>query len=152
MCTDNRNVKRSRGFSLIELLTVMILLGIVSVSLFSRIGSSGTAAIQSGRDDIIAALFFAQQQAMMRSNITLVFTSNSISVNESGTPIVGTPYPLVMPAGVTLTANPNSIPLNLAYDKLGRTSEATITLTGSGNSSGVTATIQVEASGYAYAQ
>jgi MSHA pilin protein MshC len=144
--------KMYRGFTLIELVTVMILVGILSVTLFSRIGSTGTAPIQSGRDDLIAALFFAQQQAMMRSDITLAFTSNSISVNESGTPIVGTPYPLVMPAGVTLTAYPNSIPFSLAYDKLGRTSEATITLTGSGNSSGVTATIQVEASGYAYAQ
>ena len=144
--------EQEQGFTLIELITVMILLGVVSITLFSRIGSAGTAPIQSGRDDLIAALFFAQQQAMMRSNITLAFTSNSISVNESGAPIVGTPYPLAMPAGVTLTANPNSIPFSLAYDKLGRTTAVTITLTGSGNSSGVSATIQIEASGYAYAQ
>lgn len=137
-----------QGFTLIELITVMILIGVVSVALISRIGSANTAAIQSGRDDLIAALFFAQQQAMMRSNITLVLTANTISVNDSNVPIKVSSdfYPLTLPAGVSLPA------LTLSYDKLGRTTKTQILLTGSGNSSGVTATIQVEASGYAYAQ
>ena len=136
-----------QGFTLIELVTVMILVGILSITLFSRIGSAGTAPVQSGRDDLIAALFFAQQQAMMRPNITLVLTANSVSVNEDGNPIpVGSDfYPLDMPKGVTLPA------LTLSYDKLGRTTATTITLTGSGNSSGVSATVRVDASGYAYA-
>jgi len=43
------------GFTLIELIAVMILIGIVSVVLFSRMGSAGSAPIQSGRDDVIAA-------------------------------------------------------------------------------------------------
>jgi MSHA pilin protein MshC len=137
-----------RGFTLIELVTVMILVGILSITLFTRLGSAGTAAIQSGRDDLIAALFFAQQQAMMRSNISLVLTANSVSVNENNNPIAVSNdfYPLTMPAGVSLPA------LTLNYDKLGRTTATQIVLTGSGNSGGVTATIQVDASGYAYAQ
>jgi MSHA pilin protein MshC len=137
-----------RGFSLIELITVMILLGILSITLFSRLGSVNSSVIQSGRDDLIAALFFAQQQAMMRSNISLVLTANSVSVNENSNPIAVSNdfYPLIMPAGVSLPA------LTLNYDKLGRTTATQIVLTGSGNSSGVTATIQVDISGYAYAQ
>jgi MSHA pilin protein MshC len=136
------------GFTLIELITVMILVGIISAVFFSRMGSVGTAAVQAGRDDLIAALFFAQQQAMMRSNITLVLTSSTISVNENSVPIKVSNdfYPLNLPVGVSLPA------LTLSYDKLGRTNKTQIVLTGSGNSSGVTATIQVEASGYAYAQ
>ncbi|MDR7090144.1 pilus assembly FimT family protein [Cellvibrio fibrivorans] len=139
---------RNQGFTLIELVTVMILVGIVSVVLLSRISSTGAAAVQSGRDDLIAALFFAQQQAMMRSNISVVLTANSVSVNENNNPIAVSNdfYPLTMPAGVSLPA------LTLNYDKLGRTTATQIVLTGSGNSSGVTATIQVDASGYAYAQ
>lgn len=137
---------QQRGFTLIELIAVMILVGIISVTVFSRVGSVGTAAIQSGRDDLIAALFFAQQTAMMRPNITLVISTNSISVNENGASITGTHYPLAMPAGVAL--NPIG---TLSYDKLGRTTATTITLTGSGNSSGVSASIRVEASGYAFA-
>jgi len=136
---------QSRGFSLIELITIMILLSVISITLFSRLGSAGTAPIQSSRDDLIAALFFAQQQAMMRPNITLQVTVNSISVNENGSPIAGTHYPLAMPAGVALT------PVNLTYDKLGRTTATDITLMGSGNSSGVSATVRVDASGYAFA-
>lgn len=126
----------------------MILIGIVSVIVFSREGASGTASIQSGRDDLIAALFFAQQQAMMRPNITLITTANSISVRENGTPIQVTSnyYPLVMPAGVTLSS------VSLAYDKLGRTSATTISISGSGNSTGISASVRVEASGYAFAQ
>ncbi len=126
----------------------MILVGVLSIALFSRLGSAGTAAIQSGRDDLIAALFFAQQQAMMRSNISLELTANAVSVKENNNPIAVSNdfYPLTMPAGVSLPA------LILNYDKLGRTTATQIVLTGSGNSSGVTATIQVDASGYAYAQ
>jgi MSHA pilin protein MshC len=140
--------REAQGFSLIELITVMILIGIVSVVLFSRVGSVASAPIQSGRDDLIAALFFAQQQAMMRSNITLVVSANSISVNENNIPIkVSTDYyPLVMPKGVTLSPT-----TTLTYKKLGTTTATNITLTGSGNSSGVSARIRVEASGYAFA-
>jgi MSHA pilin protein MshC len=136
------------GFTLVELVAVIILVGILSVVLFSRLGAVHTAVVQSGRDDLIAALFFAQQQAMMRSGIEVVVTANSVSVTENDIPIAVTNdfYPLTMPAGVTLT------PVILAYDKLGRTTATQIILTGSGNSSGVTATIQVDASGYAYAQ
>lgn len=145
MCLKCFGFKKEVGFTLIELITVMILISVMSIVLFSKVGMSSLAPIQSGRDDLIAALFFAQQQAMMRPNIKLVVTANSISVNENGTSISGTHYPLVMPAGVTLT------PVNLDYDKLGRTTATNITLTGSGNSSGVTANVRVEASGYAFA-
>lgn len=138
--------KPEQGFTLIELITVIILVGILSITLFSRLGSAGTAPIQSGRDDLIAALFFAQQQAMMRAGITFEVTANSISVNQNGAPIPGTQYPLAMPTGVTLTP----APVSLAYDKLGRTTAINITLTGSGNSSGVSASVRVEASGYAF--
>lgn len=141
-------IRADKGFTLVELVAVIILVGILSVVLFSRLGAVHTAAIQSGRDDLIAALFFAQQQAMMRSDITLELTANSVSVNENGTPIKVSSdfYPLTVPAGVSLPA------LTLSYDKLGRTTRTSIVLTGSGNSSGVSATIQVETSGYAYAQ
>ncbi len=133
------------GFTLIELVAVLVLVGVLSVTLFFRLGNVHSAAIQSSRDDLIAALFFAQQQAMMRSNISLVVTSNRISVNENNAAIPGTSYPLTVPAGVALT------PVTLTYDKLGRTTATTITLTGSGNSSGVSARVRVEASGYAFA-
>jgi MSHA pilin protein MshC len=137
----------SIGFTLVELVSIIVILGVMSIALVSRMGSSSTAPIQSSRDDLIAALFFAQQQAMMRSNIKLVLTTNTISVEENNIPIKVTSdyYPLVVAKGVTLT------PVTLIYDKLGRTTPTNITLTGSGNSSGVSARVRVEASGYAFA-
>lgn len=138
----------NKGFTLVELISVIVLVGVLSVTVFYRLASVNSVSVQSGRDDVIAALFFAQQQAMMRSNITLVIAANSVSVNESGTPILvsNNYYPLTMPAGVSLSATTTT----LIYDKLGRTTAGTITLTGTGNSSGASASIRVEASGYAY--
>ena len=135
-------MRTQQGFTLIELITVMILVGIISVTLFSRLGSVNSANIQAGRDDLIAALFFAQQSAMARSNIQLLLSTNSVSVTENGTPIKvhAQGYPLTLPSGVTVT------PMTLTYDKLGRTTAATITLSATG---GLTASITLEASGYA---
>lgn len=141
-------MKKQQGFTLIELVTVIILMGIVSIALFSRIGSVNTAAVQAGRDDVIAALFFAQQTAMMRANIKVAITATSISVTEAGNPLqVPISYPLLMPKGVSLSASQSEF----SYDKLGRTAAGSITLTGSGNTQGTTAVVAVDASGYAYA-
>jgi len=137
---------RNKGYTLIELIAIIVLVGAISITLMSRT-DIGTAAIQSSRDDLIAALFFAQQQAMMRQNISLIVTSDTITVAESGVPIKVSSdyYPLRLPKGVSIN------PVTLSYDKLGRTTAKTITLTGSGNSSGVSARVRVEASGYAFA-
>jgi MSHA pilin protein MshC len=134
--------KHERGFTLIELITVIILVSIISVTLFSRLGSVNTANLQAGRDDLIAALFFAQQTAMARSNIQLILTTNSVSVTENGSPIVvhSKGYPLSFPSGVTTSAK------TLSYDKLGRTTATTISL----NANSVSALVTVEASGYAH--
>jgi MSHA pilin protein MshC len=134
--------KHERGFTLIELITVIILVSIISVTLFSRLGSVNTANLQAGRDDLIAALFFAQQTAMARSNIQLILTINSVSVTENGSPIVvhSKGYPLSFPSGVTTSAK------TLSYDKLGRTTATTITL----NANSASALVTVEATGYAH--
>jgi MSHA pilin protein MshC len=134
---------REKGFTLIELISIMILISILSVVLFSRLGATTTAVVLGSRDDIIAAFSLAQQTAMMRSNVTLVITTTSISVNENGNPIVGSSYPLNMPSGVNLAP----APATFSFDKLGRTTSNTITVTGSGAS----AQIAVQSSGYAYA-
>jgi MSHA pilin protein MshC len=133
-----------RGFTLIELIAVMVIVGVMSVSLSSRLGSMNSTKIQAGRDDLIAALFFAQQTAMARSGIQLIVTTNAVSVTENGTPIIvhSQAYPLSFSSGVTATT-----PLVFTYDKLGRTTAAVITLAGTG---GFGATVTVEASGYAH--
>ena len=133
------------GFTLIELIAVIILIGIMSVTLFSRLGTISSTNIQAGRDDLIAALFFAQQTAMARStnNIQVIITANAVSVTESNTPLVvhDKGYPLNFPTGVTAT------PFTFTYDKLGRTSGGNIVLSASGGQSAI---VVLEASGYAH--
>ena len=138
--------RRERGFTLVELITVMILVGIISVTLLSRLGSVNSANIQAGRDDLIAALFFAQQTAMARSNIQLIITASSVSVTENDVPIKvhAQGYPLAFPSGVTAT------PLTLTYDKLGRTGSTTANTIVLSAAGGLSASITLEASGYAH--
>jgi len=145
MC-DRVDVSAQRGFTLIELISVLVLISVLSISLASRFNSVTTnASVQSGRDDLIAALFFAQQTAMARStgsNIQLVVSSSTVTVTESGVPIVISKqaYPLSFPTGVTATTG------TFTYDKLGHTTAGTITLSKSGTS----ATVTIEATGYAH--
>ncbi|MGM8227695.1 prepilin-type N-terminal cleavage/methylation domain-containing protein [Cellvibrio sp. ARAG 10.3] len=133
-----------KGFTLIELVAVIIVVGIISVFLFSRVGLSINSNLQTSRDDIIAALFFAQQTAMARDNIQLSITANTINVTENGNPIRihSDAYPLTLPSGVSVTA----VPSTYSYDKLGKTTPGSITV----SRDGVSATITVEASGYAH--
>lgn len=141
----NKTPKGHHGFSLIELIAVMILLGIVSVTLFSRLGVSASASVLGSRDDVIAALSLAQQLAMARDGIKAEFTSNRISVTQAGTPLLkgSNYYPLSLPANVQLTPSRASF----AFDKLGRTTAGSVLVQGAGAS----ALVVVEASGYAHA-
>lgn len=137
-------MKLERGASLVELIAVVILIGILAATFLSRVGTVSIADIQTSRDDIIAALFFAQQTAMARDNIQLSITANTINVTENGNPIRihSDAYPLTLPSGVSVTA----VPSTYSYDKLGKTTPGSITV----SRDGVSATITVEASGYAH--
>ena len=124
----------------------MILVSILSVGLFSRLGSVTSTNLQAGRDDLIAALFFAQQLAMSESNVRVLVSANSIDVrrNNVSVSLDSSFYPSVMPSDVQL----NSSSAQFSYDKLGRTSAGTIQVqTSDGRYS---ATVRLEATGYAY--
>jgi len=137
------NVKRQVGFTLIELIAIMIIVGVIAISMSSRMGPLSSSSVQASRDDIVAALFFAQQTSMARGTIRLVTTATTVSVTENNNPIVVSTeaYPLTLPAGVSVT------PRTFVYDKLGHTTAATITIT---STTGASATITVEASGYVH--
>jgi MSHA pilin protein MshC len=139
----------SRGFSLIELIAVIVILGALSVGVAIRFGDTNAASVQSGRDTLVAALFAAQQIAMARADdssnpITVVVDTGSVSVNENGSPlnIHGEAYPQNFPTGVQVSSGTGTYQL----DKLGRTTAASITLI----RGSVSTTINLEASGYAH--
>lgn len=133
--------EKQAGFSLIELLTVIIIASIIFVFV-GDIGSQRGLALQSTRDDIVAAMFHAQQIAMARqsaaNSVQFISNGTSVDVRENGGSVLG--YPLLLPSGDSLTA------ITRNYDKLGRTTGAVLTLNGSGSSVVVT----LETSGYAH--
>lgn len=139
-------MKRTQnGFTLIELIAVMILVGILSVTLMSRMSGVNTAGVQAGRDSLIAACFFAQQTAMARAGsgntIQLSVSGSTVNVTENGSSLVG--YPLTLSGNVSMSASPSTY----TYDKLGRTAPGSVTIS---HSSGAAVTITLDASGYAH--
>lgn len=138
----------NRGFSLIELIAVLVVLGVISIVATSRFSNTDVAAVQSARDQALTAFFSAQQLAMARASdtnpIQVTVTANSLNVTESGSSVTatGSSYPITLPQGVAITGGTGSY----SFDKLGRTSEGQLVIARGSTS----ATINVEASGYAY--
>lgn len=140
----------SRGFTLIELIAVIIVLAVISVTAIPRFSNAGASAL-AGRDDLIAALFYAQQIAMARSRSSAdPSLNNPIQLQVSGGNLVQVTegsgatvrYSVNMPEGVTLSPNTNR-----SFSKLGATTETTFTVIASDGSS---AQVVLEASGYAH--
>lgn len=136
--------EEQQGFSLIELITVIVIASIVFVFIGANSGQRGLE-LQTTRDDIIAGLFYAQQVAMARDSAAnpVQFISDGtsfIDVQENGASIASDTYPLTLPATASLSA------ATIDYDKLGRTTFNTLTLNGSGASVNIT----IESSGYAH--
>ncbi|WDE04495.1 type II secretion system protein [Thalassomonas viridans] len=62
---------RSSGFTLIESVTVIILLGILAVSVLPRFSGTRDYEIYAYRSQLISALRLTQQRAMQQTNTTL---------------------------------------------------------------------------------
>ncbi|WP_370981441.1 Tfp pilus assembly protein FimT/FimU [Agaribacterium sp. ZY112] len=127
-----------RGFTLVELITVMILIGILAVSATSLF-SKDTYSLQKSRDQLVAAFFSAQQLALaQRDRVQLICTSTAIDIrrdlngngsfeaSESQT-LDGVSYPLSLAPGQSLT------PATFNFDRLGRTTGRSLTITGGGS-------------------
>lgn len=142
--------KQYRGFTLIELVAVITILGVVAIVATPRFSNAGASAL-AGRDDLIAALFYAQQIAMARSRSSAdPSLNNPIQLQVSGGNLVEVTegsgatvrYSVNMPEGVTLSPNTNR-----SFSKLGATTQTTFTVIASDGSN---AQVVLEASGYAH--
>ncbi len=60
----NANRRKQSGFTLVELVATIILIGIVAVAVAPRFSGAGTYSEYALRDQFISALRFAQQRAM----------------------------------------------------------------------------------------
>jgi len=140
---------QSKGFTLLELITVITVVSIIAVYTSSRSSSVSWSELQTSRDNLIAALFHAQQVAMARdgvgSQVTFVATNSSTFRVQLENVDINQSYPFNFANNVVLTS-PVAFPFTLNYDKLGRTSATTFTLSGGGT----TLDVILNGSGYAY--
>ena len=132
-----RLLVRQRGFTLVELITVMVIVGIVSAIALPRMFDRGLFDSRGYYDQVISSLRYAQKTAISQrrmvcvtfppaSGMVLTTTANFADVNcdtfprdlqnPSGTyPAGRTTYTVDAPNGVTLTG---AVAIN--FDALGR--------------------------------
>lgn len=120
----------NNGFTLVELIVVILLIGILSISIAPRFFTVGSYQDRRAVDELLSALRHAQQMAMNRGgNIRIVVTTTQFRVERTIIPFelrspdgirhpsCGTPFCYVkdFPAGVTASSA-----VTIIYDSLGR--------------------------------
>ena len=138
--------KKYGGFTIVEMVIVIIILGIIAIYASSKLTESEPFAVSAGQDQLISGARYAQQVAMMSgpgANVTLSVNATNFEIAVGGTPISlpsgGTSESL--PSGVTATA------ATVSYTSLGETSVASIITLTSGSES---RQVCIETSGYAH--
>lgn len=125
-CRNSRNEDQC-GFTLVELVTVMVIVGILAVAVIPRFSGRGAYDDRAFRDQVVSTLRYAQKLAIaQRRFVCVTFTANSIAL-ASGTnsncsagagAVVspsGVPYPLV-----SNQSGFAPLPANFSFDCLGR--------------------------------
>ena len=132
---------KQQGFTLVELIAVLVIVGILSVSVLTRLVPSDTLQLQASRDTIVAAFYSAQQLAMTRrASVEVITSANQVDIQLGNASVSfgGVQYPVQQVNGQTLSA------VTFAYDRLGHTTGAGLQLSQNGR----VVSISVDASGY----
>jgi type II secretory pathway pseudopilin PulG len=121
--------KISSGFTLIELVTIMIILGILAVMAIARMDTSGYRALEF-HDKTVAALRFAQKTATShRRMVCAAFTASTVTLTIAQTnPSASCVAQLLLPgansnvvqSGDTTNAIFTTVPVSLYFQPDGR--------------------------------
>jgi MSHA pilin protein MshC len=155
-----------RGFTLVELIMVIVILGVLAVYAVPRMFNSGDFYARGFHDESLAYLRYAQKTAIaQRRTVCVTFGTSTLTLGiaaNSGTFDCTTAGTLNGPKGespVTLSARPgvtystSLAPANFNFDGLGQPISGTGSLMATQNFqvTGVTPSISVEAStGYVH--
>ncbi len=124
-----RKMHKQEGFTLIELITVMVIVGILAVSALPRFFERSTFESRGFYDQTLSVLRYAQKSAIAQHRFVCVaFTANSITLTYGADATCGSN--LTSPLGVTpyVVAVPNGSGITLSgyadfnFDALGRAS------------------------------
>lgn len=154
--------KGEDGFTLIELIVVMIIIGILAVAVIPRFVDNQAFNGRGFSDETLAALRYAQKAAIaQRRNVCVAFTATTVTLtmaNVAGNiALAPCNTPLTSPTGVSpfvVTARSgisfSGTPANFSFNALGQPSTAaTVTMNISDGSTTWTVTLERE-TGYVH--
>lgn len=140
----------SRGFTLIELAVILVIISVLAVTAFARLGSRDAFDARGVRDELASAFRLAQRYALTsgcETQVTVNAGGYSVLMENtpcgSGSPTYGTTISSPSGAG-TLSGSFSGVTIsptgNHVYDAYGDLSAggASITVTAGGNSAGFT--------------
>lgn len=123
---------RARGFSLIELIMIMVIIGVLAVAAISRFVDRQTFESRGFYDETLAGLRYAQKTAIaQRRNVCVAFSTGSATLTIASTsgaaapcdtnltgPTGTTPFVVTARSGVAFAA----LPTNFYFSALGQAS------------------------------
>ena len=131
-------ISKDSGFTLVELIVTMLIIGIISIVALPRLGSNPEFDNRTFHDEVIAALQYGHKKAIAsRRNVCVAFTATTVTLtsasaygdsaacNQNLTSLSGaTPYVITARAQASFSA----VPSDLRFDAQGRPSNGTQTL------------------------
>jgi MSHA pilin protein MshC len=101
---EHRKIMCRKGFTLIELVMVIVLLGILAAFIAPNLGNITSTKAGAFSDKLRADIRYAQDLAMTRNvQVRVTFAANSYSITIAGNPIAdpatGKNYPVTLGAG-----------------------------------------------------
>ena len=139
-----------RGFTLVELVMTMVIVGILAAVVAPRFFDANVFQSRGFSDQVQASLRYAQKIAIaQRRFVCVAFTATTVSLSTGSTAVCVTPLPSLTGSGnyvITAPANItiSSFPATLNFNGLGRPNAPTTVVTG-----GATITVEAE-TGYVY--
>jgi len=122
---------KNRGFTLVELVMTMVIIGIMGAVAAPRFLDNNTFKSRGFADQVKASLSYAQKVAVAQHRFVCVaFTSTSVTLTLGATSACGTTmqsptssggYVINAPSGISFSATPS----NFNFDSLGKPSFST---------------------------